>query len=153
MSKRKPHNFRARIERACRALLSSNHVAVVNIDPSGKQGLVNWRNCKNVSSRRIVDAMCEIPHRWTIYIAGLCIGQDGEEYTKSLEFSPEGVHLAEKLTDLIQHFYKQVSDECNPNHRIGMAWLAIPSIVTVDEAQAAAVFEAVGAWHQEKAAA
>jgi hypothetical protein len=153
MSKRKPHNLRLRIERSCRALLATNHVAVVNIDPSGRQGLINWKTCKNICSRHVVDAMCDIPHRWTIYIAGLCIGQAGEEYIKSLEVCPDGIHLAEQLTDVIEHFYKQVSDECNPNHRIAMAWLAIPSIVSVDEAQAANVFKAVGAWSQEKVAA
>lgn len=37
MSKRKPHNLKARIDRSCRSLLAANHVAVVNIDPSGCQ--------------------------------------------------------------------------------------------------------------------
>ena len=60
MSKRKPHNLRVRLERSCRALLSSNHVAVVNIDPSGRQGLINWVNCKNITGRKIVDAICDI---------------------------------------------------------------------------------------------
>ena len=36
MSKRKTHNLQARIARSCRSLLASNHVAVVNIDPSGR---------------------------------------------------------------------------------------------------------------------
>lgn len=60
MSKRKPHNLWVRLERSCRALLSSNHVAVVNIDPSGHQGLINWVNCKNITGRKIVDAICDI---------------------------------------------------------------------------------------------
>lgn len=34
MSKRKPNNTRARVERASRALLSSNYVGVINIDPT-----------------------------------------------------------------------------------------------------------------------
>ena len=41
MKKRKPNDMRRRMERSCRALLATNHVAVVNIDPSGRQGLVN----------------------------------------------------------------------------------------------------------------
>ena len=48
MSKRKPHNLKARIARSCRSLLATNHVAVVNIDPSGRQGLINWMNCKSI---------------------------------------------------------------------------------------------------------
>ncbi len=46
MSKRKPHNMRARLKRTCRALVSANHSAVVNIDPSGQQVLINWKNLK-----------------------------------------------------------------------------------------------------------
>lgn len=46
MSKRKPHNMRARLERTCRALVPANHAAVVNIDPSGQQGLTNWNISK-----------------------------------------------------------------------------------------------------------
>lgn len=34
MSKRKPHNMRARLERAYRALVLASHAPVVNIDPS-----------------------------------------------------------------------------------------------------------------------
>ncbi|WP_054064814.1 hypothetical protein [Pseudomonas asplenii] len=34
--------------------------------------------------------------------------------------------MAEKLNDVIEHFYNQVKDECNPNHRVAMGWLAIP---------------------------
>ena len=53
MSKRKPHNIRTRIERSCRALLSSNHVAVVNIDPSGLQGMINYKSLKNIAPERL----------------------------------------------------------------------------------------------------
>ena len=41
MSKRQPHNLQARVARSCRSLVASNHVAVVNIDPSGSQGMIN----------------------------------------------------------------------------------------------------------------
>jgi len=49
-SKRKPNIGFARAERSCRALLSNNHVAVVNIDPSGSQIMVNWKNCRQIRS-------------------------------------------------------------------------------------------------------
>lgn len=76
MSKRKPHNIRARMERSCRALLATNHVAVVNIDPSGRQGMVNWKNCKNIPpGQRIADAVCDIAYSWTIYLSAFCIDQ------------------------------------------------------------------------------
>lgn len=61
MSKRKPHNMRARLERTCRALVSANHAAVVNIDPSGQQVLINWKNLRQICVRQVVDAVCDIP--------------------------------------------------------------------------------------------
>lgn len=61
MSKRKPHNLKARIERSCRALLATNHVAVVNIDPSGRQGMINYRSLKSIAPGKIGQAVCGLP--------------------------------------------------------------------------------------------
>ncbi|WP_372340355.1 hypothetical protein [Pseudomonas putida] len=66
MSKRKPHNMRARLERSCRALASANQAAVVEIDHSGQQVLINWKNLKQIRVRQVGGAVCDIPHRWTI---------------------------------------------------------------------------------------
>ncbi|HCI4017234.1 hypothetical protein [Pseudomonas aeruginosa] len=153
MSKRKPHNMRARMERSCRALLATNHVAVVNIDPSGRQSMVNWKNCKNIPpGQRIADAVCDIAYSWTIYLSAFCIDQRGQRYYKSVEIAPQGLYRAEHLTDPIETHYKALVGECNPNHLIGSGWIAIPSAVSLDEDQAARVFDAVGAWSQQRAA-
>ncbi|AMO78069.1 hypothetical protein [Pseudomonas citronellolis] len=154
MSKRKPNNMRHRMERSCRALLRSNHVAVVNLDPSGRQGMVNWKNCKSIPpGRQIADAICDIAHRWTIYISAFCIDQRGQRYIKSVEIAPQGIYLAAHLTDAIEATYKALVDECNPNHLVASGWIAIPSAVSLDEDQAARVFDAVGAWDQQMVAA
>ena len=154
MKSRKPHNMRARLERSCRALLSSNHVAVVNINPSGRQGMINWKNCKNIPpGQRIADAVCDIPHRWTIYLSALCIDQTGQRYSKSVEIAPQGNYLAEHLTDAIEATYKDLIADCNPNHVVASGWIAIPAAVSLEEEQAARVFDAVGCWSQELAAA
>lgn len=145
--------MRARVERSCRALLSTNHVAVVNIDPSGRQGMVNWKNCKNIApGQRIADAVCDIAHSWTIYISALCVDQRGQRYIKSVEIAPQGIYLAAGLTDVIEQSYRGLVDECNPNHLVASGWIAIPSAVSLDEEQAARVFDAVGAWDQQRAA-
>ena len=85
MSKRKPHNPKARLERFSRSVLRQHHIAVVNIDPTGKQGLINWHNCKSVArGRHIADAICDIAHHWTIYLAALCVDQFGQQYIKAM---------------------------------------------------------------------
>lgn len=78
MSKRKPHNLKARIDRSCRSLLATNHVAVVNIDPSGHQGMINYKSLKNIAPGKIGQAVCGIAHRWTIYLSALCIDARGD---------------------------------------------------------------------------
>lgn len=153
MSKRKPHNIRARMERSCRSLLSTNHVAVVNIDPSGRQGMINWANCKSIPpGQRLADAVCDIPHRRTIYLSVMCDAGAGGQYCKSVEIAPQGNYLAEHLTDAIELTYKDLIAECNPNHVVASGWIAIPADVSLTEQQAARVFNAVGVWSQQKAA-
>ncbi|WP_010226250.1 hypothetical protein [Pseudomonas donghuensis] len=149
MSKRKPHSMRARLERTCRALVSANHAAVVNIDPSGQQVLMNWKNCKQICVRQVVDAVCDIPHRWTIYLSVMCQKPSGEQYCKSVEVAPQGNYLASHLTDVIEATYTDLRAQANSNQLVAAGWIAIPTDITLDEAQAAKVFAAVGAWSQQ----
>jgi len=134
-------------------LVPSNHVAVVNIDPSGQQCLVNWKSCSYIRSRQIVDAVCDIPHRWTIYLSVMCQKANGEQYCKSVEVAPQGNYLASHLTEVIEATYAELRAQCNPQHLAASGWIAIPSELTLDEAQAARVFEAVGIWKQKMVAA
>ncbi|KDD65348.1 hypothetical protein V466_29245 [Pseudomonas mandelii PD30] len=153
MSKRKPHNLKARIDRSCRSLLATNHVAVVNIDPSGHQGMINYKSLKNIAPGKIGQAVCGIPHRWTIYISAMCRDERGVEYVKSVEISPEGIYKVERLTDAIEHYYLELRNSCNQNHLVASGWIAVPTEVSLEEAQAAKLFYAAGAWHQVKVAA
>lgn len=151
MSKRKPNNPRARLARSLSAILRSNSVAIIHIDPSGKQGLIHWRQCKSIPpGQRVADALCDLPHRWTIYLSAFCTDQQGRTYSKSCEVEPQGLYLAEHLTDLLEHYSLELRATCNPIHLIGSGWIAIPDTVELDEAQAVRLFEAVGAWQQEQ---
>lgn len=154
MSRRKPNNAQARLERTMRAILSTNHVAVVSIDPSGWQGMVNWKLAKRIPpGRHVAGALCDIAHRWTIYLAGLCVDQNGNRYMKSQEVAPNGVYRAEHLTDVIETCYREVVSGCNPRQLVASGWIAIPCPVSLTEEQADRVFELVGAWNQVKQAA
>ncbi|MEE4683604.1 hypothetical protein V2K59_02000 [Pseudomonas alliivorans] len=152
MKRRKANNCFVRAQRNCRALLSTNHVAVVNIDPSGSQIMVNWKSCKQIRSLAIANALFDFAYRWTIYISAMCRDERGAEYVKSVEISPEGFHKVERLTDAIERYYLELRGSCNKNHLVASGWIAIPAEVSLDEAQAAKLFYAAGAWHQVKAA-
>lgn len=146
MSKRKPNNTRARLERTMRSLLRSNHVAVVDVEVAELQVMVNWRNCRQIVSRHIVDAICDIPHQWTIYISAMHVGQDGTQYLKSVEAAPQGIYLAARLKEVVEAEYRNLLKDCNTQHVIGCAWIAIPDQVELDEAHASRIFDAVNAW-------
>jgi hypothetical protein len=113
-SKRKPNNGVARAERSCRALLRTNHVAVVNIDPSGSQIMANWKSCRQIRSLAIANAIFDFSYRWTIYIGAMCRDERGAEYIKSVEISPEGIYKVEHLTDAIEHYYPGAAQQREP---------------------------------------
>lgn len=130
-------------------VLKDNHAAVVNIDPSGQQVLINWKNLKQIRVRQIVDAVCDIPHRWTIYLSVLCRTEFGERYNKSIEVAPQGNYRAEHLTDVIEMTYLGLRATANSNHLVASGWIAIPSDTTLDEAEAAKIFASLGIWYQK----
>lgn len=153
MSKRKPHNMRARIERMSRARLNTHHVAVIHIDPSGRQGMINWKTCRSIPpGQRMAEAVCDVAHRWTIYVSAQCRDQNGHRYTKSVEVAPQGNYMAAHLEDVIEDTYKALVAESNPNHRVASGWIAIPADISLTEEQAARMFDAVGVWNQQIAA-
>jgi len=152
MSKRKVHSMQTRLARSFRSILATNHICVVNIDPSGNQRMFNWKSCKPILSRQIVDAIFDVSHNWTIYISCMCLRQDGSEYLKSVEIAPEGMHRAAQLTEVIEHYYTELRESCNQAHLVAYGWIAVPSATSLDEAQAAKLFATAGAWNQVKAA-
>lgn len=154
MSKRKPHNPRHRVERSLRSLLKSNHVAVVCIETTERQGLINWKSCKSIApSQAIADAVCEIAHRWTILVGVMCQKPSGEQYLRCEEAKPLGCYLASHLSDVIAKVHDDFLATANPNQVVNSGWLAVPDQVEVSEAQAAKVFAAVGGWQSREAAA
>ena len=153
---RKPHNHRARLERYYRAMLRSNHVAVIDTEAGDLQTLINWKTGKLITSasrRTLVDIVCDIPHIWTIYLAALCRDQHNVAYMKSVEVAPKGNYKATHLSEVIEAYCVELKATSNPNHLVGMAWIAIPDEVTLTEAQAERVFDTVGAWHNKPEAA
>ncbi|WP_420893702.1 hypothetical protein [Pseudomonas veronii] len=94
--------------------------------------------------------VCGIPYRWTIYLSALCIDARGDRYSKSVEIAPDGVYLSDHLEDVIEHCYKELRDSANQSQMVASGWIAIPEAMSLDEAHAARIFEAVGAWHQVK---
>lgn len=152
MTRRKPHNARARMERYCRSMLRLHAVAVLDSEAAELQTLIDYKRAKVItaSSRQdLVDAVCEIPHQWTLYLAYLCRSQTGERYMKSAEVVPQGIYKAEQLGDVIEPLARGLLDQCNPLHHPRLSWIAIPDSVSLSEDHAAQIFETFRAWPSE----
>jgi hypothetical protein len=154
MKKRKPNNMRTRLERFSRSVLRQYRVAVVNIDPAGRQGLIDYGTAKNIApGRHVADAVCDIAHPWVIYIGAFCVDQNGQRYIKATEIAPQGIYRSDALADVMEEHYRALLDTCNPAHVIGSGWIANPNGVSLTEEQADRIFEACGAWSQKEKAA
>lgn len=151
MSKRKPCNRRAQVNRSLCAILRLESVAVVCVETTERQGLINWKNCKSIApSRTIANAVCDIAHRWTIIVGVMCQKADGSQYLRSEEASPQGMYLAAHLIDVIAKVHDDFLATANPNQVVSSGWLAIPYEANLSEAQAAKVFAAVGGWQKQE---
>lgn len=150
--KRKAHNLRARIERSASALLRTNHACVANVEPPDRQIMVNWKNCTQIRSAPVANALCDIAHRWTIYISVFCETKAGEQYSKSIQFTTDGVHLVISLADHMEQYHAELCASANRGHVVGSGWIAVPDAIDLTEEQAAKVFAAMGAWTNKRAA-
>ncbi|MFG0465593.1 hypothetical protein ACF8LF_13225 [Pseudomonas putida] len=152
MSKRKPHNFKARMARVCRALLKTNYACVANVEPPDQQVMLHWKHCTQIRSVEVANALCDFAHHWTIYLSVFCRREDGQLYSKSIQFTTADMHLVANLESVIEQHHADLCAGSNPNHTIGSGWIAIPDKVDLTEEQANRVFTAMGAWSNPKAA-
>jgi len=149
---RKRNNMQLRLQRSCRALLKTNHAAVANVSPPDRQIMIDWLHCRQIRSRPVANALCDIPHRWTVYIAVFCQEPSGAQYSKATEFTTAGMHLVASLEQLMIEKHAELCVSANQKHVIGSGWIAIPDQMTLTEAQANAVFTAMGVWQRASAA-
>ncbi|MFI8608548.1 hypothetical protein ACIGFL_09520 [Pseudomonas sp. NPDC077649] len=152
MSRRKPNNMRARMERAAGALLRQNKACIVDASVPEVQVMLNYVNLRQIVTRQVANALCDIAHHWTVYVSAIC--QNGNErWAKSVEYELAGIHVITNLRDLFEQPVKDVIASCNPKHVIGHAWIAIPDSVVIDEKHAHSIYERVGAWSPSQVSA
>ncbi|HAC66468.1 MAG TPA: hypothetical protein DCP19_00480 [Pseudomonas sp.] len=159
MSKRKQNNPQARLARNCRAFLSRNQVAAVNIDRDAQPDLIDQRLISLLDGlpiardqlQPVATAFCDFSYSWTVYISVLCRDQQGTQYIKSEEIALANICRAEQLTEVLEHFCCKLRDGCNTKHIVGTAWIADPCGVSLSEEQAAHIYDVIGAWaHVER---
>ena len=101
-----------------------------------------------------MEMICEVAHRWSVYMGALCVYEYGNKYLKSLEFEPDGIYKSDSLAGVMKHYHQELLESCNSKHVIGRGGIANPSGESLTEEQAVRIFEACGGWitQQESAA-
>jgi len=146
---RKPNNTKARIDNVMRSLLRNHHACIVDAELPEIQVMLNWKNGQQIITRPVADALCDIAHRWTIYISVLC-QQPGKRYTKTEELKPQGIYRVADVSDVIEQHHAELLAACNPQHVMGSAWIAIPNDVSLTEEQINFIYNRVGAWRRNE---
>lgn len=133
---------RSRLERAARSVLKVNRVCIVNLnEPYHMQTTMHYSGKLIHATPRIASALCDVPHRWTLYLAVFC-DSGRERYTKAVELSPQGIYRSERLTDVIREHHTSLVREQNPNHVVSSGWIAFPYQIEFSEKQADRLFDA-----------
>lgn len=133
---------RARLANAARSVLKLNKVCIVNLnEPHSFQTTMHYGGKLIMATPRIASALCDIPHRWTLYLAVFC-DSGRERYTKAIELSPQGIYRSEHLTDVIREHHTALVREQNPNHVVSSGWIAFPYQIEFSEEQADRLFDA-----------
>lgn len=133
---------RARLERAARSVLKVNRVCIVNLnEPYHMQTTMHYGGKLIHATPRIASALCDVPHRWTLYLAVFC-DSGRERYTKAVELSPQGIYRSERLTDVIREHHTALVKAQNPNHVVSSGWIAFPYPIEFSEDQADRLFDA-----------
>lgn len=148
MKRRKPNNMKARMDRTMRGLLRQHRACIVDASGPEIQVMLHYNSGRQILSKQVADALCDIAHHWTVNIGALCVDQVGERYIKRVEFETAGIYLAKHLGGEIEAQYRELVFSCNQNHLVGTAWIAIPDRVALDDGQVERIYESVGAWEQ-----
>lgn len=140
---KKRARYQARIANAARSVLVANKVCIVNLnEPFHFQTTFHHGNLKMIKAgQRIAQALCGIPHRWTIYLA-VFLGSDREQYTRAVDLLPQGIYRAEHLTGVIREHHTALVKNQNPNHVMSSGWIAFPYPIDFTPEQADALFTA-----------
>lgn len=133
---------RARLANAARSVLKLNKVCIVNLnEPYHMQTTMHYGGKLIHATPRIASALCDVPHRWTLYLAVFC-DSGRERYTKAVELSPQGIYRSERLTDVIRERHTALVKAQNPRHVVSSGWIAFPYQIEFSEDQADRLFDA-----------
>lgn len=110
---------------------------------NGKSHIVN-RHSKYVYSRishQLEDDLLKRKHNWTVYCAILCRDNHCNNYTKAEELYFETPVLQSEIQDYLTDYHIDLLRQQNQQHVLGIAWIACPYNISMDEEFAYDIFD------------
>lgn len=151
--KRSRSNLTKRHAALSRALLKQMQAVVVWVCGQNDNAiqLINLRNGNSYRvTPKIVHAVADVAHDWTIYCAALGRRQDGQEYMQSKLVIADQCYQSD-ISDQLNAIHIDILKQMNPKHRAGLAWIACPWGEDIPEDAAGALLEKMDAWCLESA--
>lgn len=151
MSKRKRHSIKRRHATYSRALLHRLHAVVVWVAGQHNNAcvLVSLKTGKLITmGPELAGAIGDVPHDWSVYCAVFGRTQAGEEYMQgSAVIAPRCYQsqIAEQLSEI----HTGILRNMNPQHRVGLGWIACPWGADISEDEAGRLFDQLGGWRAE----
>lgn len=118
---------------------------------SGKSHVVN-RTTKFVYkaiSKGVEKQFIENRHTWTVYCAILCRDNNRNNYVKADELHFCRPVLQTDIQEFLTDYHIKLLNQQNENHVIGIAWIACPYEIELDEEYAYNIFEMLGGFNKK----
>lgn len=151
MSKRKKHNPAKRHAAYCRALLKQLNAVVAWVAGQHNNAcvLISVKTGKTITmGPELERAISDVQHDWSIYCAVFGRRQDGQEYMMgSTVIAPRCYQL--QIADQLSDIHTGILRGMNPQHRVGLDWLACPWGEDISEEDAGRLFDQLGGWSAE----
>lgn len=141
MTVRKKNNNLARIAKLSRALLRLEAIGVISLH-TGHQLICDIKHgCLVQPSPRVANALLDLSHKWTIYIAVFMRLESGKITYKPVELYIDNQYKFNDLEEVIRSEYSKLIDSCNSLRIIGSGFIANPNQIQLTENKAAILFE------------
>lgn len=147
-NRNKKHNPRKRHAAYARAMLKRLNAVVVWVagQNDGAVRLVNLKTGHEIPVvREIVNAVADVAHDWSVLCVALGRRQDGEEYIQTVPVVAPRCYQ-DQIADELNEVHMNLIRSMNPNHRSGIAWIACPWGMDIDDSKAAGLLDSMGAW-------
>ena len=141
-TKRKNHNLTKRVNRSSQLIVKQHNIAVLySYNDQQRSSLINIKRGNGIKpTPLLIKTVSEVPFKWTVFIAGLCLDETGTKYMKCEEIQAKEFYCQYDLADYLSERHSELLRGCNNKHLINAMWLACPYEHSSNEEEAFKLF-------------